>query len=134
MLKQNMSLLKNYRLALIIVGLLLVCGFALHSYVYQKEEPMSEKNISFKGNVDSFVKAKLNENSVVVLKEARVTSVLKLGVQLEKVVTIQYTENESLNFKGTSVGDIIVIKGAYAGYDHIYEEYKLINCIIIKDE
>ena len=129
-----MSLLKNYRLALIIVGLLLVCGFALHSYVYQKEEPMSEKNISFKGNVDSFVKAKLNENSVVVLKEARVTSLLKLGVQLEKVVTIQYTENESLNFKGTSVGDIIAIKGDYVGYDDLLEEHKLINCIIIKDE
>ena len=134
MLKQNMSLLKNYRLALIIVGLLLVCGFALHSYVYQKEEPMSEKNISFKGNVDSFIKANVKENSVVVLKEARVTSVLELGVKLERDIIIQYTENESLNFKGTSVGNIIAIKGDYVGYDDLLEEYKLINCIILKDE
>jgi len=129
-----MSLLKNYRLALIIVCLLLVCGLALYSYVYQKEEPMSEKSISFEGNVADFIKADVKENSVVVLKKAIVTSVLELGVQLERVIIIQYTENESLNFKGISVGNIISIKGDYVGYDDLLEEYKLINCIILKDE
>ena len=103
-----MSLLKKYKLALIIVCLLLVGGFALTSYVYQNEEPMSEKSISFKALVASFIKANVKENSVVVLKEARVTSVLELGVQLERVIIIQYTENESLNFKGTSVGILLL--------------------------
>jgi hypothetical protein len=129
-----MSLLKNYRLVLIIVCLLLVCGLALYSYVYQKEEPMSEQSISFEGDYASFIKANVKENSVVVLKEARVTSVLELGVKLERDIIIQYTENESLNFKGTSVGDIIAIKGDYVGYDDLLEEHKLINCIILKDE
>ncbi len=128
-----MSLLKKYKLALIIVCLLLVGGFALTSYVYQNEEPMSEKSISFKGNVSGFIKASLNERSVVVLK-ARVTSVRLGGVQLEKVVSIQYNENENLNFENINVGDIIVIKGGYLGYDDLFEEYKLINCIILKDE
>ena len=128
-----MSLLKKYKLALIIVCLLLVGGFALTSYVYQNEEPMSEKSISFKGNVSGFIKASLNESSVVVLK-ARVTSVRLGGVQLEKVVSIQYNENENLNFKNINVGDVIVIKGGYLGYDDLLEEYKLINCIILKDE
>ena len=128
-----MSLLKKYKLALIIVCLLLVGGFALTSYVYQNEEPMSEKSISFKGNVSGFIKAGLNERSVVVLK-ARVTSVRLGGVQLEKVVSIQYNENENLNFENINVGDIIVIKGGYLGYDDLFEEYKLINCIILKDE
>ena len=128
-----MSLLKKYKLALIIVCLLLVGGFALTSYVYQNEEPMSEKSISFKGNVSGFIKASLNERSVVVLK-ARVTSVRLGGVQLERVVSIQYNENENLNFENLNVGDIIVIKGGYLGYDDLFEEYKLINCIILKDE
>tara|TARA_B110000914_G_scaffold51891_1_gene44643 strand:+ start:269 stop:655 length:387 start_codon:yes stop_codon:yes gene_type:complete len=128
-----MSLLKKYKLALIIVCLLLVGGFALTSYVYQNEEPMSEKSISFKGNISGFIKASLNERSVVVLK-ARVTSVRLGGVQLEKVVSIQYNENENLNFENINVGDIIVIKGGYLGYDDLFEEYKLINCIILKDE
>ena len=128
-----MSLLKKYKLALIIVCLLLVGGFALTSYVYQNEEPMSEKSISFRGNVSGFIKASLNERSVVVLK-ARVTSVRLGGVQLEKVVSIQYNENENLNFENINVGDIIVIKGGYLGYDDLFEEYKLINCIILKDE
>lgn len=128
-----MSLLKKYKLALIIVCLLLVGGFALTSYVYQNEEPMSEKSISFKGNVSGFIKASLNESSVVVLK-ARVTSVRLGGVQLERVVSIQYNENENLNFENINVGDIIVIKGGYLGYDDLFEEYKLINCIILKDE
>ena len=128
-----MSLLKKYKLALIIVCLLLVGGFALTSYVYQNEEPMSEKSISFKGNVSGFIKASLNERSVVVLK-AKVTSVRLGGVQLEKVVSIQYNENENLNFENINVGDIIVIKGGYLGYDDLFEEYKLINCIILKDE
>jgi hypothetical protein len=128
-----MSLLKKYKLALIIVCLLLVGGFALTSYVYQNEEPMSEKSISFKGNVSGFIKASLNESSVVVLK-ARVTSVRLGGVQLERVVSIQYNENENLNFKNINVGDGIVIKGCYLGYDDLLEEYKLINCIILKDE
>tara|TARA_B110000305_G_scaffold98313_1_gene110911 strand:+ start:86 stop:472 length:387 start_codon:yes stop_codon:yes gene_type:complete len=128
-----MSLLKKYKLALIIVCLLLVGGFALTSYVYQNEEPMSEKSISFKGNVSGFIKASLNERSVVVLK-ARVTSVRLGGVQLERVVSIQYNENENLNFENINVGDIIVIKGGYLGYDDLFEEYKLINCIILKDE
>ena len=128
-----MSLLKKYKLALIIVCLLLVGGFVLTSYVYQNEEPMSEKSISFKGNVSGFIKASLNERSVVVLK-ARVTSVRLGGVQLEKVVSIQYNENENLNFENINVGDILVIKGGYLGYDDLLEEYKLINCIILKDE
>jgi len=128
-----MSLLKKYKLALIIVCLLLVGGFALTSYVYQNEEPMSEKSISFKGNVSGFIKASLNERSVVVLK-AKVTSVRLGGVQLERVVSIQYNENENLNFENINVGDIIVIKGGYLGYDDLFEEYKLINCIILKDE
>ena len=128
-----MSLLKKYKLALIIVCLLLVGGFSLTSYVYQNEEPMSEKSISFKGNVSGFIKASLNERSVVVLK-AKVTSVRLGGVQLERVVSIQYNENENLNFKNINVGDIIVIKGGYLGYDDLFEEYKLINCIILKDE
>ena len=128
-----MSLLKKYKLALIIVCLLLVGGFALTSYVYQNEEPMSEKSISFKGNISGFIKASLNERSVVVLK-ARVTSVRLGGVQLEKVVSIQYNENENLNFENINVGDNIVIKGGYLGYDDLFEEYKLINCIILKDE
>ena len=128
-----MSLLKKYKLALIIVCLLLVGGFALTSYVYQNEEPMSEKSISFKGNVSGFIKASLNERSVVVLK-ARVTSVRLGGVQLERVVSIQYNENENLNFENINVGDIIVIKGGFLGYDDLFEEYKLINCIILKDE
>lgn len=128
-----MSLLKKYKLALIIVCLLLVGGFALTSYVYQNEEPMSEKSISFKGNVSGFIKASLNERSVVVLK-ARVTSVRLGGVQLDRVVSIQYNENENLNFENINVGDIIVIKGGYLGYDDLFEEYKLINCIILKDE
>ena len=128
-----MSLLKKYKLALIIVCLLLVGGFSLTSYVYQNEEPMSEKSISFKGNVSGFIKASLNERSVVVLK-AKVTSVRLGGVQLEKVVSIQYNENENLNFENINVGDIIVIKGGYLGYDDLFEEYKLINCIILKDE
>ena len=128
-----MSLLKKYKLALIIVCLLLVGGFALTSYVYQNEEPMSNKSISFKGNVSGFIKASLNERSVVVLK-ARVTSVRLGGVQLERVVSIQYNEKENLNFENINVGDIIVIKGGYLGYDDLFEEYKLINCIILKDE
>ena len=128
-----MSLLKKYKLALIIVCLLLVGGFALTSYVYQNEEPMSEKSISFKGNVSGFIKASLNESSVVVLK-ARVTSVRLGGVQLERFVSIQYNENENLNFKNINVGDVIVIKGGYLGYDDLLEEYKLINCIILNDE
>lgn len=128
-----MSLLKKYKLAIITICLLLVGGFALTSYVYQNEEPMSEKSISFKGNVSGFIKASLNERSVVVLK-ARVTSVRLGGVQLERVVSIQYNENENLNFENINVGDIIVIKGGYLGYDDLFEEYKLINCIILKDE
>ena len=128
-----MSLLKKYKLAIITICLLLVGGFALTSYVYQNEEPMSEKSISFKGNVSGFIKASLNESSVVVLK-ARVTSVRLGGVQLERVVSIQYNENENLNFENINVGDIIVIKGGYLGYDDLFEEYKLINCIILKDE
>jgi|TARA_B110000196_G_scaffold108647_1_gene94163 hypothetical protein len=128
-----MSLLKKYKLALIIVCLLLVGGFVLTSYVYQNEEPMSEKSISFKGNISGFIKGSLNESSVVVLK-ARVTSVRLGGVQLERVVSIQYNENENLNFKNINVGDVIVIKGGYLGYDDLLEEYKLINCIILKDE
>jgi len=39
-----------------------------------------------------------------------------------------------LNFENINVGDIIVIKGGYLGYDDLFEEYKLINCIILKDE
>ena len=53
---------------------------------------------------------------------------------LGKNIIAQYLEVETNSFNKVSLGDKISIKGVYLGYDNLFEEYKLINCILVADE
>ena len=43
-------------------------------------------------------------------------------------------ESESQSFRYVEKGDFVLLKGIYLGYDDLFEEYKLINCILLDDE
>ena len=128
-----MILLKNYKWTLLTVGFFLVSLLFLINFAYKKEVPVSEKVAVFSGEVSSFINANIVENSVVVLK-ASVTAVRSKELELESVISVQYLESESENFSAVKNGDLILLKGVYLGYDDLFEEYKLINCILLDDE
>ena len=128
-----MSSLKNYKWTLLIIGSVVACSFFLINFAYQKEVPVSEKKAVFFGTVSDFVSSKVIENSVVILKSS-VTAVKDEELELGGLISIQHHESESQNFSGISMGDLIVIKGVYLGYDDLFEEYKLISCILLNDE
>jgi len=128
-----MILLKNYKRALLALGILMISSWVLINYAYKKEVPVSEKTAVFSGEISDFINANIVENSVITLK-ASVTSVRDKELELGSVISVQYLESENQSFRDVEKGDLILLKGIYLGYDDLFEEYKLINCILLDDE
>lgn len=128
-----MILLKNYKRALLALGILMISSWVLINYAYKKEVPVSEKTAVFSGEISDFINANIVENSVIILK-ASVTAVRDKELELGSVISLQYLESENQSFRDVEKGDLILLKGIYLGYDDLFEEYKLINCILLDDE
>jgi hypothetical protein len=128
-----MILLKNYKRGLLALGILMISSWVLINYVYKKEVPVSEKTAVFSGEISDFINANIVENSVIILK-ASVTAVRDKELELGSVISVQYLESENQSFRDVEKGDLILLKGIYLGYDDLFEEYKLINCILLDDE
>lgn len=128
-----MILLKNYKRALLALGILIISSWVLINYAYKKEVPVSEKTAVFSGEISDFINANIVENSVIILK-ASVTAVRDKELELGSVISVQYLESENQSFRDVEKGDLILLKGIYLGYDDLFEEYKLINCILLDDE
>ena len=128
-----MIFLKNYKRALFALGILIISSWLLISYAYKKDVPVSEKVAVFSGEVSGFINANIAENSVVVLR-ASVTAVRDNELELGSVVSVQYLESEGQGFSAVKEGEMVLLKGVYLGYDDLFEEYKLINCILLDDE
>jgi hypothetical protein len=128
-----MILLKNYKRALLALGILMISSWVLINYAYKKEVPVSEKTAVFSGEISDFINANIVENSVIILK-ASVTAVRDKELELGSVISVQYLESENQSFLDVEKGDLILLKGIYLGYDDLFEEYKLINCILLDDE
>ena len=128
-----MIFLKNYKRSLLALGTLMISLWFLINYAYKKEVPVSEKVAIFSGEISGFINANIVENSVVVLK-ASVTAVRNKELILGSVISVQYLESESQSFLDVEKGDLVLLKGIYLGYDDLFEEYKLINCILLDDE
>ena len=128
-----MILLKNYKRGLLALGILMISSWVLINYAYKKEVPVSEKTAVFSGEISDFINANIVENSVIILK-ASVTAVRDKELELGSVISVQYLESENQSFRVVEKGDLILLKGIYLGYDDLFEEYKLINCILLDDE
>jgi hypothetical protein len=128
-----MILLKNYKRTLLALGILMISSWVLINYAYKKEVPVSEKTAVFSGEISDFINANIVENSVIILK-ASVTAVRDKELELGSVISVQYLESENQSFRDVEKGDLILLKGLYLGYDNLFEEYKLINCILLDDE
>jgi len=128
-----MILLKNYKRGLLALGILMISSWVLINYAYKKEVPVSEKTAVFYGEISDFINANIVENSVIILK-ASVTAVRDKELELGSVISVQYLESENQSFRDVEKGDLVLLKGIYLGYDDLFEEYKLINCILLDDE
>ena len=128
-----MILFKNYKRALLALGTLMISLWLLINYTYKKEVPVSEKVAIFSGEVSGFINANIAENSVVVLRGS-VTAVRGNELELGSIVSVQCLESESKGFSAIKQGEVVLLKGIYLGYDDLFEEYKLINCILLDDE
>ena len=128
-----MILLKNYKRALLALGILMISSWVLMNYAYKKEVPVSEKTAVFSGEISDFINANIVENSIIILK-ASVTAVRNKELELGGVISVQYLESENQSFRDVEKGDFVLLKGIYLGYDDLFEEYKLINCILLDDE
>ena len=128
-----MILLKNYKRALLALGILMISSWVLINYAYKNEVPVSEKTAVFSGEISDFINANIVKNSIIILK-ASVTAVRDKELELGSVISVQYLESENQSFRDVEKGDLILLKGIYLGYDDLFEEYKLINCILLDDE
>ncbi|MDC0477508.1 hypothetical protein OAN39_00630 [Flavobacteriaceae bacterium] len=125
--------MKNYKRALLALGILMISSWVLINYAYKKEVPVSEKTTVFSGEISDFINANIAENSVIILK-ASVTAVRDKELELGSVISVQYLESENQSFRDVEKDDLILLKGIYLGYDDLFEEYKLRNCILLDDE
>ena len=109
-----MILLKNYKRALLALGILMISSWVLINYVYKKEVPVSEKTAVFSGEISDFINANIVENSVIILK-ASVTAVRDKELELGSVISVQYLESENQSFRDVEKGDLVLLKGIYLG-------------------
>ena len=128
-----MIFLKNYKRALLALGIFMVSSWVLINYAYKNEVPVSEKTAVFSGEISDFINSNIAENSVIILK-ASVTAVRGKELELGSIISVQYLESQSQSFNNIEKGDFVLLKGIYLGYDDLFGEYKLINCILLDDE
>ena len=125
--------LKNYKWVLLVVGLFVTSSLFVVDFIYKKKVPISKKEAIFSGDISDFIKANIQENSVVILKDS-VTAVSGNELKLGNEISVQYLESESQSFSNVKKGDFVFLKGIYLGYNDLLEEYQLINCILLDDE
>ena len=111
----------------------MISSWVLINYAYKKQVPVSEKTAVFSGDISDFINANIVENSIIILK-ASVTAVRDKELELGSIISVQYLESQSQSFNNIEKGDFVLLKGIYLGYDYLFDEYKLINCILLSDE
>lgn len=113
---------------------LLIILFSTYAYIFRPPEKIENSTAIFMGNTNDFllkIAKKPNEwNTKTVQLTGRISSIEDEGLLLEGNTFCQF-KNKSLLTK-LKKDQTITIKGIIVGFDDLFNELKLNQCIIIK--
>jgi predicted negative regulator of RcsB-dependent stress response len=127
--------MKMKKKLLIVLVILVVCGFAGYKYIYKDHRDVSSEDASFKITLadlkadfeknDSVANTKYLDKAIAIYGE-----VTSLDLETNEIIV---DSNLSATIKGkvnVKKGDKVTVKGRFIGYDDLLEEYKMDNCVI----
>lgn len=126
----NWSKGKIIVVAAIVIGLLGAWG--AYKIMYKPHETIEEQKVAFKGEAEAFKTAVSNDSeqwqNAIVELTGTISEVNEKGVMLNETI---YGQFKPAYTASKNVGDKVVVKARFVGYDDLLEEIKLDNTIIL---
>ena len=128
-----MSLSKKSKLILTVIFIgFIILLFIFTKIVYAPHTKTADVESIYKGKASDFI-TNINIDTtiiegVVVELSGKVTSVLDSTITIDSTVFCQF----SIQPPQINLGESVLVKGRYIGFDDLMEEVKLDNCILKK--
>lgn len=127
-----MNSLKNKIRSSLVILIVVALGSALVFWVFKPTAVMADRSVDFKGSssalMDRVQKADTDWSGKIVEIKGNITSKDRKGVILDQGVYCQLIDSTMLN--ALNKGMQIQLKGIVLGYDELYDELKLAQCIL----
>ena len=127
-----MNLSKKNKLTLLVVLVITSIGFSLYKYSLKPPTKISHKKVDFVGSASELLnkiqkEATLWQDKVVIIS-GKITKLDSQGMIISPNIYCQF--QDSLFLKTIQLNDTVSIKGRVIGYDDLFEELKLDQCLI----
>ena len=129
-----MSLSKKSKLILTVIFIVsIVLLFIVTKIIYAPHEKTADVESAYKGKASDFITS-INIDTtitagIVIELSGRVTSVLDSTITIDNNIFCQFSNQPTL----INLGENVLVKGRYIGFDDIMGEVKLDNCILKKE-
>lgn len=128
-----MSLSKKSKIRIVVIlSLLVITACSIYAYVFKPHDKVVDITSEYIGSANDFM-VKIKEdaklwNSKIVTLTGEISSLEANGIILENNIFCQFDNaSETLNLQK---GKTTTIKGHIIGYDDLFDELKLNQCII----
>ena len=118
--------------------LLLLIGFAVYRYTYQSHRNISNEKASYSMSIPELEQEFITNDSLATIKfqdqtieiKAKITAIDKenRATVLDNTLFASFTDSLPKNL---IVGQTILIKGRFLGYDELLEEFKMDQCTVV---
>ena len=127
-----MFLSKKNKLTILVILTITFIGFLSYEYSFKSPLKISQKKVEFIGSSVELINKIQKEGSQwhdkVVIISGKITKLDSQGIVISPNIYCQV--QDSLFSKNIQPNDTISIKGRVIGYDDLFEELKLDQCLI----
>lgn len=127
-----MFLSKKNKLFLLVMLAITSIGFTFYQYSFKPPVKISEKKIDFVGSSTELLNKIQKEGNQwqdkVVIISGKITKLDSQGIMISPNIYCQFLD--SIFSKKIQLNDTISVKGRVIGYDDLFEELKLDQCLI----
>lgn len=127
-----MFLSKKNKLFVLVMLAITSIGFTFYQYSFKPPVKISEKKIDFVGSSTELLNKIQKEGNQwqdkVVIISGKITKLDSQGMIISPNIYCQF--QDSLFLKTIQLNDTVSIKGRVIGYDDLFEELKLDQCLI----
>ena len=127
-----MFLSKKNKLFVLVILAITSIGFTFYQYSFKPPVKISEKKIDFVGSSTELLNKIQKEGNQwqdkVVIISGKITKLDSQGIMISPNIYCQFLD--SIFSKKIQLNDTISVKGRVIGYDDLFEELKLDQCLI----
>ena len=127
-----MFLSKKNKLFVLVMLAITSIGFTFYQYSFKPPVKISQKKIDFVGSSTELLNKIQKEGNQwqdkVVIISGKITKLDSQGIMISPNIYCQFLD--SIFLKKIQLNDTISVKGRVIGYDDLFEELKLDQCLI----